>query len=97
MLPLAGFGMLLYCLWRGGNPIGVALLERMRALPPERGGNTPVVALTAYARVEDRLRVLESGFAMHVVKPVDPAELIGVVASVVRRAVGEEPDPPVSA
>jgi signal transduction histidine kinase/ActR/RegA family two-component response regulator len=75
---------------------GFALLERMRALPPERGGNTPVVALTAYARIEDRLRVLESGFAMHVVKPVDPAELIGVVASVVQRAM-QEPDPPVSA
>jgi signal transduction histidine kinase/ActR/RegA family two-component response regulator len=65
---------------------GFALLERLRALPPERGGNVPVVALTAFARIEDRVRVLASGFAMHVVKPVDPAELIGVVASLVQRA-----------
>jgi DNA-binding response OmpR family regulator len=42
------------------------------------------------------VRVLASGFAMHVVKPVDPAELIGVVASIVDRAP-PEPDPSVSA
>jgi len=41
----------------------------------------PAVALTAYARVEDRLRALSSGFQMHIPKPVEPAELATVVAS----------------
>lgn len=41
----------------------------------------PAIALTAYARVEDRLRALSSGFQMHVPKPVEPAELAAVIAS----------------
>jgi CheY-like chemotaxis protein len=45
----------------------------------------PAVALTAYARAEDRLRVLRSGYQMHVPKPVEPAELFAVIASLVRR------------
>jgi len=44
------------------------------------------VALTAYARVEDRLRVLSAGFPMHVPKPIEPAELVAVVASVAQWA-----------
>lgn len=64
---------------------GYAFIERVRALPPERGGRVPAVALTAYARVEDRVRVLSSGFEMHLTKPVDPAELLAVVATVARR------------
>ena len=40
----------------------------------------PAVALTAYARVEDRIRVLAAGFDMHVAKPIDPAELVAVIA-----------------
>jgi CheY-like chemotaxis protein len=43
------------------------------------------VALTAYARSEDRMRALAAGFQMHVVKPVEPAELIMVVASLAGR------------
>lgn len=60
---------------------GYGLISRLRALPPERGGRVPAVALTAYARVEDRLRVLGAGFQMHVPKPVDPAELVAVLSS----------------
>jgi CheY-like chemotaxis protein len=41
----------------------------------------PAIALTAYARVEDRLRALSAGFQMHVPKPVEPAELAAVIAS----------------
>ncbi len=41
----------------------------------------PALALTAYARIEDRLRVLAAGFQMHVPKPVEPAELVAVVGS----------------
>ena len=60
---------------------GYALIARLRARPRERGGAIPAVALTAYARAEDRVKALASGFQMHVPKPVDPVELTVVVAS----------------
>ncbi len=44
---------------------GFWLIKRARALPPERGGQTPAAALTAFARVEDRVRALRSGFQIH--------------------------------
>jgi signal transduction histidine kinase/CheY-like chemotaxis protein len=61
---------------------GYALIAKVRARAADRGGNVPAVALTAYARVEDRVRILTAGFQMHVTKPVDPTELVAVVASV---------------
>jgi PAS domain S-box-containing protein len=64
---------------------GYALIAKIRALPAERGGQTPAAALTAYARVEDRLRVLRSGFQIHLPKPVEPAELVTVVANLAGR------------
>jgi len=65
---------------------GYSLISKIRALPPERGGNIPAAALTAYARAEDRMRVLRSGFQFHLPKPVDSAELVTVVASLAGRA-----------
>jgi PAS domain S-box-containing protein len=65
---------------------GYALLQRVRALPAERGGATPAIALTAYASPQDRLDALRTGFQMHVPKPVTPAQLATVVASVVAPA-----------
>jgi CheY-like chemotaxis protein/anti-sigma regulatory factor (Ser/Thr protein kinase) len=50
----------------------------------ERQGWKPAIALTAHARVEDRLRALSAGFQAHVAKPVEPAELVAVIASLVR-------------
>jgi PAS domain S-box-containing protein len=66
-----------------GMPVedGYSLITKVRALPPEEGGRTPAAALTAYARVEDRMKVLRSGFQIHLPKPVEPAELVTVVAS----------------
>jgi PAS domain S-box-containing protein len=64
---------------------GYELIRRVRRLPAANGGETPAVALTAYAGVEDRLRVLREGYQMHVPKPVELAELIAVVASLVKR------------
>jgi signal transduction histidine kinase/CheY-like chemotaxis protein len=64
---------------------GYELMQRIRCLPVESGGKTPAVALTAYARAEDRLRALRAGYKMHVSKPIERAELIVVVASVVGR------------
>jgi PAS domain S-box-containing protein len=64
---------------------GYELIRRIRELPTELGGDIAAVALTAYARAEDRLRVLRSGYQMHVAKPVELTELIAVIASLARR------------
>jgi PAS domain S-box-containing protein len=65
---------------------GYVLIEKVRSLEPERGGRIPAVALTAYARAEDRLRALSAGYNMHVPKPVEPAELAVVIASLTGRS-----------
>jgi CheY-like chemotaxis protein len=62
---------------------GYALLQKVRALPAERGGATPAIALTGYASQRDRVDALRAGFQMHVPKPVTPAELAAAVASLV--------------
>lgn len=64
---------------------GFEFISKLRQLPPEHGGRIPAVALTAYARAEDRLRVLRSGYQMHVSKPVELAELVAIVSNVVGR------------
>ena len=65
------------------NEDGYTLIRRVRALPPERGGRTPAIALTAYARTEDRVKSVVSGFQHHLSKPIEPTELIAVVARLV--------------
>jgi PAS domain S-box-containing protein len=65
---------------------GYALIRRVRALPAADGGQTPALALTAYARAEDRMRAVVAGFQHHVPKPVEPAELVTMVASLAGRA-----------
>src|SRR6185369_5629778 len=65
---------------------GYSLISKIRALPEDQGGQIPAAALTAYARAEDRMRVLRSGFQFHLPKPVDSAELVTVVASLAGRA-----------
>jgi PAS domain S-box-containing protein len=62
---------------------GFELLGWVRALRREEGGQLPAVALTAFARSEDRLRALEAGFSAHISKPVEPSELIATVAALV--------------
>ena len=71
-----------------GMPVedGYALIRKVRALPRERGGQTPALALTAYARTEDRVRALAEGYQVHLAKPVDRYELAGVVANLAERA-----------
>lgn len=64
---------------------GYALISKVRQLPLERGGRIPAAALTAYAGVEDRMRVLSAGYQMHIPKPVEPAELATVVANLAER------------
>ncbi|HEY0083160.1 MAG TPA: ATP-binding protein, partial [Pyrinomonadaceae bacterium] len=58
---------------------GYALLRQVRALSPEAGGRIPAIALTAYAREDDRVRALQAGFQIHVAKPVNPPELVAVI------------------
>jgi len=67
------------------------MIRKMRALEHEQGSRIPAVALTAHARArtEDRLRALSAGFEMHVPKPVEPAELVMVIASLTRHKPGE--------
>jgi PAS domain S-box-containing protein len=60
---------------------GYALIRKVRALSAERGGQTPALALTAYARTTDAERAFEAGYQKHVSKPVDPFELVNVVLS----------------
>ncbi|HEY9878657.1 MAG TPA: ATP-binding protein [Leptolyngbyaceae cyanobacterium] len=64
---------------------GYSLLRRVRALAPEQGGRVPAIALTAYARTRDRTAALLAGFQSHVAKPVEPAELIAVIANLADR------------
>lgn len=70
-----------------GMPVqdGYEFIRKVRALPHESGGRTPAAALTAFARSEDRMRALRAGYQTHVAKPVDPAELAAVVASLSMR------------
>ncbi|HEX8096383.1 MAG TPA: ATP-binding protein, partial [Pyrinomonadaceae bacterium] len=65
---------------------GYELIKKVRALPAGDGGKTPAIALTAYARAEDRLQALRAGYHMHVSKPVELAELVAVAASLTARA-----------
>lgn len=60
---------------------GYALIKKLRLLPAERGGALPAVALTAYAGDQDRTRAVTAGYQTHIAKPVEPAELVLVVAS----------------
>ncbi|HEV8366802.1 MAG TPA: PAS domain S-box protein [Pyrinomonadaceae bacterium] len=64
---------------------GYELIKQLRTLPAERGGKIPAIAITAYARVEDRLQALRAGYQMHVPKPIDLAELVAVTASLASR------------
>lgn len=68
---------------------GYALLQKVRALPAERGGATPAIALTGYATQQDRVDALRAGFQMHVSKPVTPAALAAAVASLVGVVPGD--------
>jgi CheY-like chemotaxis protein len=66
---------------------GFELLRRLRRLPAARGGQLPVIALTAFARDEDRARALEAGFSTHLTKPIDLPALVAAVAELSGRAM----------
>jgi len=64
---------------------GYWLINKVRQLPAERGGRIPAVALTAYAGTEHRRHLLLAGYQMHIPKPVEPAELTSLIASLAGR------------
>jgi PAS domain S-box-containing protein len=64
---------------------GFELISTIRASADPRIRDVPAAALTAFARSEDRTKALQSGFEMHLAKPVDPGELVASVATLVRR------------
>ncbi len=64
---------------------GFSLISRIRSLPSAGSGKIPAISLTAYASLEDRQRSRDAGFDEHVVKPVEPSELIVVVARLAGR------------
>jgi signal transduction histidine kinase/ActR/RegA family two-component response regulator len=63
---------------------GYALIRQIRQHEAEHGGSLPAVALTGYARAEDRARILAAGFQAHIPKPVEPVELTAAIAAVTR-------------
>jgi PAS domain S-box-containing protein len=60
---------------------GYEFIRTLRGLPSQKGGETPAVAVTAFARLEDRIHALHAGYQTHIAKPIDPTELVAVVAS----------------
>ncbi|MBD2414981.1 response regulator [Nostoc calcicola FACHB-389] len=62
---------------------GYTLIRKIRSLEPDIYGKLPAIALTAYGDLEYRNTALEAGFQIHVPKPVDPGELVAIVANLV--------------
>ncbi len=67
---------------------GYALIRRVRELSKDQGGQVPAIALTAYARDEDRARAISAGFNAHLAKPVDPKDLINRITQLAAQAAG---------
>jgi hypothetical protein len=64
---------------------GYDLIRQVRARSSDRRGEIPAIALTALGRTQDRLKVLSAGYQMHVPKPIEPIELVTVIASVTKK------------
>ena len=64
---------------------GYDLIAQVRQLRDHALRQVPAAALTAYARSEDRVKVFQSGFQMHLAKPIDPIELIAAIATLAGR------------
>jgi CheY-like chemotaxis protein len=70
---------------------GFSLIQKVRALPADHGGLVPAAALSAYGRTDDRVQALLAGFQSHVPSPIQPTELVAVVASLAGRTPGSRP------
>ncbi|MBW4612993.1 MAG: PAS domain S-box protein [Desmonostoc vinosum HA7617-LM4] len=65
---------------------GYSLIRKLRSQPPEQGGRIPAAAITAHTNTENRVRVIQEGYQLHLPKPIDPTELAIVIASLVERS-----------
>jgi CheY-like chemotaxis protein len=70
---------------------GYALIRQIRQHEAEHGGFLPAVALTGYARAEDRARILAAGFQAHLPKPVEPVELTAAIATITHHLHDDKP------
>ena len=70
---------------------GYALIKRVREKSKAEGGEIPAVALTAFARSEDRMRAMIAGYNLHLAKPIEPTELVVAVASLAGRTGRSRP------
>ncbi|WGV25318.1 GAF domain-containing protein [Halotia branconii] len=66
---------------------GYILIQQIRNLPPDQGGNIPAIALTAYAGEMNEQQAIKAGFQRHISKPVEPVDLISVICGVMRRSI----------
>ncbi|WP_074163286.1 response regulator [Nodularia spumigena] len=66
---------------------GYMLMRQVRSWTSEEGGNTPAIALTAYAGEYNQQQAISAGFQMHVTKPAEPAELVAAVARLAGKSV----------
>jgi hypothetical protein len=71
-----------------GMPVedGYSLIAKVRSRSSENGGKIPAIALTAYAREEDRQRSFQAGFQMHMSKPIEPLDLVRAIAKLAGRS-----------
>jgi PAS domain S-box-containing protein len=69
---------------------GYAFARQLRARPAAQGGHIPALALSAFARAEDRELALRSGYQAHIAKPVEPADLVKAIATLTGHQVGPE-------
>lgn len=66
---------------------GYSLIRRVKTWLAAQSAELPTIALTAYASADDRDKLLQAGFNLHVAKPVDPTELMTAIATLVKRSV----------
>ncbi|MDQ6860788.1 MAG: ATP-binding protein [Verrucomicrobiota bacterium] len=71
---------------------GYEFVQRLRAIEQKRGREIPIIALTAYASVQDRNRALDAGFDRHLTKPVDPGELVRAIVKTRSEKAGATTD-----
>ncbi len=71
---------------------GYAFIRRLRSIERSQGSALPAVALSAYARSDDRAKAIRAGFQNHLAKPVEPAELLAVISSLANRRLNTPPN-----
>ncbi|KYF65885.1 hybrid sensor histidine kinase/response regulator [Sorangium cellulosum] len=64
---------------------GYQFMREVRSLPPSEGGRVPAIALTAFARSEDRTKAMLAGYQVHLAKPIEPRELAATIRSLAGR------------